>query len=67
MGGIPQLFAEHVKAHLPGLLAHAEYPLHTSPIEPVNNKIKVERMAYGFRDEDYFFVKTRAAYPGSAQ
>jgi hypothetical protein len=31
------------------------------------NKIKVmKRMAYGFRDDDYFFLKIRAAFPGSA-
>lgn len=31
----------------------------------VNNKIKViERMAYGFRDDSYFFLKIRSAFPG---
>ena len=30
-----------------------------------NNKIKViKRMAYGFRDDSYFFLKIRAAFPG---
>jgi len=29
----------------------------------VNNKIKViKRMAYGFRDDAYFFLKIRAAF-----
>lgn len=33
-------------------------------IEGINNKIKViKRMAYGFRDEAYFFLKSRAAFP----
>ena len=31
----------------------------------VNNRIKViKRMAYGFRDVDYFFLKIKAAFPG---
>jgi transposase len=31
----------------------------------INNKIKViKRMAYGFRDDAYFFLKIRAAFPG---
>ena len=34
-------------------------------IEGINNKIKViKRMAYGFRDDAYFFLKIRAAFPG---
>jgi transposase len=24
----------------------------------------IKRMAYGFRDDDYFFLKIRAAFPG---
>ncbi|MDX7818022.1 transposase, partial [Aeromonas caviae] len=37
----------------------------TSVLEGVNNKIKViKRMAYGFRDSEYFFLKIKAAFPG---
>ncbi len=44
----------------------ARWPLHTSVIEGINNKIKViKRMAYGFRDDDYFFLKIRATFPGN--
>jgi len=46
-------FARKLKAYLPGILAHCRYPLHTSLLEGINNKIKViKRMAYGFRDDD---------------
>lgn len=58
-------FAKRLKAYLPGILAHARWPLNTSVLEGVNNKIKViKRMAYGFRDDEYFFLKIRAAFPG---
>lgn len=59
-------FATRLKAYLPGILAHARWPLNTSVLEGVNNKIKViKRMAYGFRDDEYFFLKIRAAFPGN--
>lgn len=58
-------FARNLKAYLPGILAHCRWPLGTNLIEGINNKIKViKRMAYGFRDEAYFFLKIRAAFPG---
>ncbi|MBY4679069.1 transposase, partial [Marinobacterium arenosum] len=45
--------------------ASAEHPLHTSRLEGINNKIKViKRMAYGYRDTEYFFMKIKAAFPG---
>jgi transposase len=50
---------------LKGVLAHCRWPLHTGLLEGINNKIKViKRMAYGFRDDKYFFLKIRAAFPG---
>ena len=59
-------FARRLKEYLPGILAHCRWPLHTSLLEGINNKIKViKRMAYGFRDDDYFFLKIRAAFPGN--
>lgn len=64
---IPPLvrFARRLKQYLPGILAHCRWPLNTSVLEGVNNKIKVlKRMAYGYRDDDYFFLKIRAAFPG---
>ncbi|HLU61195.1 MAG TPA: transposase, partial [Gammaproteobacteria bacterium] len=39
--------------------------LNTSVLEGINNRIKViKRMAYGYRDSNYFFLKIRAAFPG---
>lgn len=58
-------FARNLKDYLPGILAHCTWPLHTGILEGMNNKIKViKRMAYGFRDDRYFFLKIRAAFPG---
>jgi transposase len=60
-------FARLLQRRLAGVLAHCRWPLHTSLIEGINNKIKViKRTAYGFRDHDYFFLKIRAAFPGNA-
>jgi transposase len=59
-------FAKRLQPYLHGILAHCRWPLHTSLLEGINNKIKViKRMAYGFRDDDYFFLKIRAAFPGN--
>lgn len=48
-----------------GILNHCEYPIGTSPLEGVNNKIKViKRKAYGFHDPNYFALKVKQALPG---
>lgn len=58
-------FARKLYAYSAGIVAHCRWPLHTGLLEGINNKIKViKRMAYGFRDDAYFFLKIRAAYPG---
>jgi len=64
---IPPLqdFARHLAMRIDGVIAHCRHPLHTGLLEGINNKIKVlKRMAYGFRDDAYFFLKIRAAFPG---
>lgn len=64
---IPALlrFARNLRERIEGVLNHCRYPLHTGLLEGMNNKIKVlKRMAYGFRDDAYFFLKIRAAFPG---
>ena len=58
-------FVELITRHLDGILNHCQYPLNTGVLEGCNNKIKVlKRMAYGYRDDEYFFLKIRAAFPG---
>ncbi len=48
-----------------GILNHCDYAIGTSPLEGVNNKIKViKRKAYGFHDPDYFALKVKQALPG---
>jgi len=45
-----------------GILNHADYPIGTSRLEGINNKIKViKRKAYGFHDERYFILKVKQA------
>jgi len=68
--GIPSLqrFARNLAKYLHGILAHCRWPLHTSLLEEINNRIKViKRMAYGYRDDRYFFLKIRAAFPGTTR
>ncbi|MEX1080530.1 MAG: ISL3 family transposase [Halofilum sp. (in: g-proteobacteria)] len=61
-------FARRLQRYLPGIVASARYRLNTSVLEGMNNRIKViKRMAYGYRDSDYFFLKIRAAFPGKAR
>ena len=45
-----------------GILNHADYPIGTSMLEGINNKIKViKRKAYGFHDQRYFILKVKQA------
>jgi transposase len=58
-------FAKRLRKYLRGILASAIYPMNSSILEGVNNRIKViKRMAYGFRDSAYFFLKIKSAFPG---
>ncbi|MFD1693269.1 ISL3 family transposase [Azotobacter chroococcum] len=60
-----QRFARNLQHYARGILASARFHMHTSLLEGVNNRIKViKRMAYGFRDKEYFFLKIKAAFPG---
>ena len=65
---IPALsrFADRLAAYWRDVLAHTRWPMHTGQLEGINNKIKVmKRMAYGYRNSEYLFLKIRAAFPGN--
>jgi len=58
-------FARVLKERLHGILAHCRHRIHTGTLEGINNKVKViKRIAYGYRDQDYFFLKIRAHFTG---
>ena len=58
-------FARTLKRHWQEIVAHCRYSINTSVLEGMNNKAKViKRVAYGYHDIDYFFLKLRAAFPG---
>ena len=58
-------FARKLEKYVHGIIASARHRLNTSVLEGMNNRIKViKRMAYGYRDSNYFFLKIRAAFPG---
>ncbi|MGX0602837.1 transposase [Ralstonia pickettii] len=60
-----ELFAQRLQTYWHGIIARCRHPLNTSVVEGINNTIKViKRRAYGYRDEEYFFLKIRAAFPG---
>lgn len=65
---IPALmhFAGNLQGYWRGIIRRVRWPMHTGQLEGINNKIKViKRMAYGYRDSDYFFLKIKAALPGN--
>jgi transposase len=56
-------FCRMLRAHTRGILNHCRFPIHTSVLEGVNNKIKViKRTAYGFHDLAYFSLKVIQAF-----
>lgn len=63
-----QQFARRLEGYIEGIIASATYHMSTSVLEGMNNKIKViKRMAYGYRDNAYFFLKIKAAFPGKVR
>ncbi len=51
-------FNRLLKNHFDGIIAHATHNISTSKLEGINNKIKtLRRQAYGYPDDEYFFLK----------
>jgi transposase len=66
--GLPPVvrFAKNLAKRIEDTLSHCRWHLNTSILGGINNRIKVlKRIAYGYRDEAYFFLKIRAAFPGN--
>ena len=56
-------FADTLENHREGILAWYNYRISTGPLEGTNNKIKtLTKMAYGFRDAEYFRLKLYALH-----
>lgn len=59
-------FANKLKPYWRGIASRLRWPMHTGQLEGINNRIKVmKRMAYGYRDSSFFFLKIKAAFPGN--
>jgi transposase len=60
-----QAFIKKLRFFEYGILNHSDYPIGTSDLEGVNNKIKlIKRRAYGYHDSEYFALKVKQAFPG---
>ena len=62
---IPHLkqLGKTLRNHAEGILSWFLYPIGTGPLEGLNNKIKtIKRVAYGFRNTEYFKLKILAAH-----
>lgn len=65
---IPALkqFAKRLKGYWRGILSRVRWQMHTGQLEGINNRIKViKRMAYGYRDSEFFFMKIKNNFPGN--
>ena len=64
---IPALiqFAKRLKGYWRGIVSRVRWPMHTGQLEGINNRIKViKRMAYGYRDSEFFFMRIKSVFPG---
>lgn len=56
-------FVKTLKKYAYGIINHCRFPIHTSRMEGINNKIKViKRKAYGFHDLEYFSLIIKDAF-----
>lgn len=65
---IPALiqFAKRLKGYWRGIVSRVCRPMHTGQLEGINNRVKViKRMAYGYRDSGFFFMKIKSVFPGN--
>jgi len=59
-------FVKTIRRYEYGIINHCDYPIHTSTLEGVNNKIKlIKRKSYGFHDNRYFCLKVIQAFSTS--
>jgi len=59
-------FAKRLSGYWRGILSRVRWPMYTGQLEGINNRIKVmKRMAYDYRDSEYFVLKIKAAFPGN--
>ena len=55
------------KRYKEGIINSGIYHIRTSILEGINNKIKVlKRIAFGYRDSEYFFLRIKSAFRGKA-
>jgi len=56
-------FADTLAGYKSGILSYYDYRISSGPLEGTNNKIKtMKRMAYGFRDMEFFKLKIMALH-----
>ena len=56
-------FADTLARYKSGILAYYDHRISSAPLEGTNNKIKtMKRMAYGFRDMEFFKLKIMALH-----
>jgi transposase len=55
--------AHTLQGYRSGILNWYDYPISSGPLEGINNKIgALQRMAYGYKDKDYFIAKLYALH-----
>lgn len=60
---ILQTMANTLEGYRSGILKWYDFPISSGPLEGINNKIgTLQRMAYGYRDKDYFIAKLYALH-----
>jgi transposase len=60
---VMQTMANTLEGYRTGLLNWYDFPISSGPLEGINNKIgALQRMAYGYRNPDYFIAKLYALH-----